>query len=137
MASKSFERLRRVGDRQTLRLTHYGRKTGHPYEVTIWYMVDDDRLYLASANGARNWVRNVKARPAISLRVGDEVFNGDVRAITDAQEREKVNGLVERKYWFVVPILRLGRLLRLGGFLKSIGIIGDNSVAFEVILADS
>ncbi|MGB8413501.1 MAG: nitroreductase family deazaflavin-dependent oxidoreductase [Candidatus Binatus sp.] len=131
MASKSLERLRRVGDRQTLRLTHYGRKTGRPYEVTIWYMVDDDRLYLASANAARNWVRNVKARPAISLRVGDEVFNGNVRVITDPQEREKVNGLVERKYWFVMPILRLGR------FLASMGIVRDSSIAFEVILADS
>jgi len=130
MASKSFKRLRRVGDRQTLRLTHYGRKTGRPYDVTIWYLVDDDRLYLVSANAARNWVRNVKVRPAISLRVGDEVFDGKVRAITDAQEREKVNGLVERKYWFVIPMLRLGR------FLASIGIIHDNSVAFEVILAD-
>ncbi|MGB3551915.1 MAG: nitroreductase family deazaflavin-dependent oxidoreductase [Candidatus Binatus sp.] len=131
MASKSLERLRRVGDRQTLRLTHYGRKSGRPYEVTIWYMVDDDRLYLASANGARNWVRNVKARPAISLRVGDEVFNGDVRVITDKQEREKVSGLVERKYWYAMPILRLGR------FLASMGIVRDNSMAFEVILADS
>lgn len=130
MASKSFERLRRAGNRQTLRLTHYGRKSGRPYEVTIWYLLDDDRLYLVSANAARNWVRNVKARPAVSLRVGDEVFNGNVRAITDAQEREKVNGLVERKYWFVIPMLRLAR------FLTSIGIVSDNSAAFEVILAD-
>jgi deazaflavin-dependent oxidoreductase (nitroreductase family) len=130
MTSKSFERLRQVGDRQTLRLTHYGRKTGRPYEVTIWYLVDGDRLYLISSNAARNWVRNVKVRPAVSLRVGDEVFNGNVRAITDTQEREKVNGLVERKYWFVIPMLRLGR------FLASMGIISDNSAAFEVILAD-
>ena len=98
--------------------------------MTIWYLVDDDRLYLISANAARNWVRNVKVRPAISLRVGDEVFNGNVRLITDTQEREKVNGLVERKYWFVIPVLRLGR------FLASMGIIRDNSAAFEVILAD-
>ncbi len=130
MASKSFERLRQIGDRQTLRLTHYGRKTGRPYEVTIWYLVDDDRLYLASANAARNWVRNVKVRPAVSLRVGDEAFNGNVRAITDPQEREKVIGLVERKYWYVTPILRMAR------FLASMGIIRDNSAAFEVVLAD-
>ena len=43
MASKSFERLQRAGDRQTLSLTHYGRKSGRPYEVTIWYLVDDGR----------------------------------------------------------------------------------------------
>ena len=91
MASKSLERLRKVGDRQTLSLTHYGRKSGRPYDVTIWYLVDKDGLYLISANAARSWVRNVKARPAISLRVGNEVFNGNVRAITDKDERDKVN----------------------------------------------
>ena len=131
MESKSGQRLRRAGDRQTLRLTHYGRKTGRPYEVTIWYMVDGDKLYLATFNQNRNWVRNVKSRPAISLRIGEEVFNGDVREIIDPQEREKVNGLVERKYWFVVPMLRLGH------FLNSIGILRDNSSAFEVILSEN
>ena len=132
MASKSFERLRKAGDRQTLKLTHYGRKSGRPYDVTIWYLVDNenDRLYLVSANADRNWVRNVKARPAISLRVGDQVFNGDVRAITDKQEHDKVNGLTMRKYWYVAPMLRMGQ------FLMSMGMIRDNSAAFEVILAE-
>jgi deazaflavin-dependent oxidoreductase (nitroreductase family) len=130
MASKSLERLRKVGDRQTLSLTHYGRKSGRPYEVTIWYLVDNDGLYLVSANAARSWVRNVKARPAISLRVGNEVFNGNVRAITDKNERDKVNGLTMRKYWYVAPMLRMGQ------FLMSMGMVRDNTAAFEVILAD-
>ena len=130
MASKAFERLRKAGDRQTLRLTHYGRKSGRPYDVTIWYMVDGDRMYLASANANRNWVRNVKVRPGVSFKIGDQVFSGDVRAITDQQEREMVNGLVERKYWYAMPIMRLGRLL------MSTGMIRDNTAAFEVILAD-
>jgi len=130
MASKSLERLRKVGDRQTLSLTHYGRKSGRPYEVTIWYLVDKDGLYLVSANAARNWVRNVKARPAVGLRVGNEVFNGNVRAITDKQERDKVNSLTMSKYWYVAPMLRMGQ------FLMSMGMMRDNSAAFEVILAD-
>jgi deazaflavin-dependent oxidoreductase (nitroreductase family) len=130
MASKSLERLRKVGDRQTLSLTHYGRKSGRPYEVTIWYLVDNDGMYLVSANAARSWVRNVKARPAISLRVGNEVFNGNVRAITDKNERDKVNGLTMSKYWYVAPMLRTGQ------FLMSMGMVRDNTAAFEVILAD-
>jgi deazaflavin-dependent oxidoreductase (nitroreductase family) len=130
MASKSIERLRRVADRQTLSLTHYGRKSGRPYEVTIWYLVDGGQLFLVSANADRNWVRNVKARPAVSLRIGDQVFNGNVRPITDQQERDKVNGLVERKYWYVAPMLWLAR------FLMASRIIRDNTAAFEVILAD-
>src|SRR5271167_1310244 len=111
MASKSLERLRKAGDRQTLSLTHYGRKSGRPYEVTIWYLVDNDGLYLVSANASRSWVRNVKVRPAISLRVGSEVFNGNVRSITDKQEREKVDALTLRKYWYVAPMLRVGQFL--------------------------
>ena len=130
MASKSLERLRKVGDRQTLSLTHYGRKSGRPYEVTIWYLVDDDGLYLVSANAARSWVRNLKARPAISLRVGNEVFNGNVRAITDKSERDKVNSLTTRKYWYLAPMLRMGQ------FLMSMGMVRDKTAAFEVILAD-
>jgi deazaflavin-dependent oxidoreductase (nitroreductase family) len=130
MASKSFERLRRAGDKQTLRLTHYGRKSGRPYEVTIWYLVDSNRLYLVSANAARNWVRNVKVRPAVSLRVGNEAFNGDVRSITDKTERDKVDALTLKKYWLVAPLLRLGK------FLMAAGIVRDNTAAFEVILAD-
>ncbi|MGC1191839.1 MAG: hypothetical protein WA861_14695, partial [Candidatus Binatus sp.] len=79
---------------------------------------------------ARSWVRNVKARPAISLRVGNEVFNGNLRAITDKQERDKVNDLTMRKYWYVAPMLRMGQ------FLMSMGMMRDNTAAFEVILAD-
>ena len=131
MESKAFQRLRRAGDRQTLQLTHYGRKTGRPYEVTIWYLVDADKLYLVTANANRNWVRNVKSRHAISLRIGNELFNGDVREITDPQEREKVRELVDRKYWFIVPMLRMARLL------SSIGVVHDNSAAFEVILSEN
>lgn len=131
MESKTFARLRRAGDRQTLKLTHYGRKTGNPYEVVIWYLVDADQLYLVSANANRNWVRNVKSRPAISLRIGDEVFNGEVRVITNPEEREKVSALVERKYWYVIPMLRLAQ------FLSSLGVVRDNSAAFEVILSEN
>ena len=131
MEPNSIERLHRAGDRQTLKLTHYGRKTGKPYEVVIWYLVDGDKLYLVSANANRNWVRNVKSRPDISLRIGDEVFNGKVRVITDPEEREKVSALVERKYWYVLPMLRLAR------FLSSMGVLADNSAAFEVVLSEN
>jgi deazaflavin-dependent oxidoreductase (nitroreductase family) len=131
MASKAFERLGAVSNRQTLRLTHYGRKTGRPYEVVIWFLVDDERFYLVSANASRGWVRNVKKRPGVSLQIGEQIFNGDVREIIDQQEREHVSALVERKYWLLMPLLRFGRLL------TSMGLVRDNSAAFEVILSDN
>jgi hypothetical protein len=66
----------------------------------------------------------------VSLKIGDQIFNGNVREITETQEREKVRDLVERKYWYAMPIMRVGR------FLASTGLMRDNTAAFEVILAD-
>jgi hypothetical protein len=55
-------RLKRVAARQTLTLTHYGRRSGKPYEVTIWFVADRDKVYIGIANVNRQWVRNVQKR---------------------------------------------------------------------------
>jgi deazaflavin-dependent oxidoreductase (nitroreductase family) len=122
------ERLAGIAGQQTLKLTHHGRKTGKPYEVVIWFMVEGDRLYLATANVNRNWVRNVKKDPKVLLRAGGETFSGEVREMTDASEREHVQGLVQQKYWYVIPFLLAARALTM------FGILSDHSGAFEVRL---
>lgn len=79
-----MERLDSVAARQTVRLTH-GRKSGKPYEVTIWFVVDGDRVYLGTANVHRQWVRNVQKTPTVRLRIGGETFEGE--AVAFCQER--------------------------------------------------
>ncbi len=69
-------RLKKVTGRQTTRLTHYGRKTGKPYEVTIWFALDADKLYIGTANVNRQWVRNVQKTPQVKLRIGEGHFEG-------------------------------------------------------------
>ena len=49
-------RLKRVAGKQTTTLTHYGRKTGKPHEVTIWFVLDDDKLYIGTANVPERWL---------------------------------------------------------------------------------
>jgi len=39
-------------------VTHYGRKTGKPHEVTIWFVLDRDKLFIGTANVNRQWVRD-------------------------------------------------------------------------------
>ena len=43
-------RLAHGASASTLRLTHYGRRSGTPYEVTIWFMVERGTSYLATAS---------------------------------------------------------------------------------------
>lgn len=56
------ERLATAADHSTLRLTHYGRKSGKAYVVTIWFVVDGGTVYLATMNRQRQWVRNIRRR---------------------------------------------------------------------------
>jgi deazaflavin-dependent oxidoreductase (nitroreductase family) len=94
-----LNRLRRVVARQTLTLTHYGRKSGKPYEVTIWFVLDDEKFYIGTANVNRQWVRNVQKTPQIRLSIGGETFEGRARFLADRSEHERAMAAIRRKYW--------------------------------------
>jgi len=128
MESTKLARLRRVAGSQTTRLTHYGRKTGKPHEVTIWFVLDDDKLYLGSANVNRQWVRNVQKTPKIKLSISSETFEGNARFLTDRAEHERAMTAIRRKYWVFRPIMELGRIV------SAMGLMRDNTGSFEVTL---
>ena len=104
------DRLATISSRSTCRLTHRGRKSGKPYQVTIWFMVDGDTVYLATANASRQWVRNVKANPEVVFDVGGQTFSGTAEPVYDVAEEYHVMELVGAKYWYVAPIVALARL---------------------------
>jgi deazaflavin-dependent oxidoreductase (nitroreductase family) len=106
MDSNALARLKTVARRQTLILTHYGRKSGKPYDVTIWFAVEDDKVYIGTANVNRQWVRNVQKTPRIRLAVGGEKFEGEARFLAERADRERAMAAIRRKYWF----LRAGSL---------------------------
>ena len=66
-----MDRLNRVAKQQTVRLTHYRRKSGKAYEVTIWFAAEGDRIYLQTANVNRQSVRNVQKTPRVRLSIGE------------------------------------------------------------------
>jgi len=129
MEPNALARLRRAAGKQTTRLTHYGRKTGKPHEVTIWFVLDGDRLYIGTANVNRQWVRNVQKTPQIKLSIGSESFEGTARFLTDRAEHERAMTAIRRKYWMFRPIIALGRVL------TAMGTMRDNTGSFEVTLA--
>jgi deazaflavin-dependent oxidoreductase (nitroreductase family) len=129
MESTELARLRRVAEKHTTRLTHYGRKTGKSHQVTIWFVLDGDRLYIGTASVNRQWVRNVQKTPQVKLSIGGENFSGRARFLTDRAEHERAMAAIRRKYWMFRPILALGRTLSAKGLMR------DNTGSFEVTLA--
>jgi deazaflavin-dependent oxidoreductase (nitroreductase family) len=99
MPMPTTDRLARLADHSTLRLTHRGRKTGKAYQVTIWFVVDGAAVYLATMNRQRQWVRNVTQTPRVELQIGSERFAGVVRPLTAESEMRHVYDLLTGKYW--------------------------------------
>lgn len=98
-------RLDRVAKIKTTTLTHYGRKSGKPYTVTIWFTVDGERINLHTMNMRRQWTRNVVANGKVSLRIGDETFEGRATQVTDPNEMKRVVTLMKKKYPISLPYL--------------------------------
>ena len=118
--------LAKIAPQHTIVLTHYGRKSGKPYDVIIWFVVEGDRMFLGTANKSRNWVRNIMVKPNVVIKAGDENFIGTVSEITSASERDHVMNLVQRKYWYAAPFMMVGRML------QGLGVLKVDTGAFEV-----
>jgi deazaflavin-dependent oxidoreductase (nitroreductase family) len=80
-------------------LTTRGRVTGEPHEIEIWFVLRESTLYLlAGAGAASDWVRNLRADPAVTVLLGDVTYPGSARLITDAEEERRARDLVYAKY---------------------------------------
>jgi deazaflavin-dependent oxidoreductase (nitroreductase family) len=118
-----------VAAKHTLLLTHYGRKSGKPYDVTIWFVVDGEKVYIGTANVSRQWVRNVQKTPLVKLSIGGEKFDGTARFLADHAEHERAMAAIRRKYWMYRPFIAVGQIL------TAIGVMRYKTGSFEVTLA--
>ena len=86
---------------QYLYLTTRGRTTGLSREIEIWFTERAGRFYIIAEYPTANWVRNLKATPAVSLRVAGESFAARARVVSPEDEAElhrSVQELSRKKY---------------------------------------
>jgi deazaflavin-dependent oxidoreductase (nitroreductase family) len=80
-------------------LTTFGRKTGKPYDVTIFVVTDGHRLFIVSGQGmARQWPRNLAARGDGVLHLGGLNVRVKSRHVTDPGETRMISELYGSKY---------------------------------------
>jgi len=80
-------------------LTTKGRKTGKPHEIEIWFSVVDNTVYLLSGGGGESdWVKNLRANPEVTLRIGKYIFTATARIVQNIQEESTVRPLMAAKY---------------------------------------
>ncbi len=86
-------------------LTTVGRVSGRHHEIEIWFAAVSDTIYLMNgggegkAAGQADWVKNVLARPAVHVRIGEEQFDGIAQPLTfDSAEHDQARELLVAKY---------------------------------------
>lgn len=72
---------------QFLYLTTTGRRTGRRREIEIWFTRDGERHHVIAEHGERaQWVKNLRADPAVTVRVGRRTFRARARVLDGARQ---------------------------------------------------
>jgi hypothetical protein len=99
----------------TLKISTIGRRTGRRHDVTTWFAVDKDgRLFVATQDTGRDWVRNVLRNPSVELTIAGAIPRMRAIPLRTDSEKKYVSDLYAKKYLSA----RLGRLLKPKGFAK-------------------
>ena len=95
---------------ETVRLTHYGRRSGKPYGVTIWFVKIDDAIWIGSLKAERAWVRNVRSNGKAALDFGDGPTSMQATWVDDPKHVAHYEQAIREKYPVASRIL--GFLIR-------------------------
>jgi len=83
-------------------LTTCGRVSGQLHEIEIWFARDPavgaTLHLLAGAGAASDWVRNLQADPAVTVRLRDVTYRARARVVTDPDEEQRARDTVFAKY---------------------------------------
>ena len=81
-----IERLARV---RTVDLTTYGRRSGLPRRIEIWWFHFEDRFIITGTPGRRDWLANVLADPRVVVHVLGEDIEAAASVIDDFEFRRR------------------------------------------------
>jgi len=82
--------LDRLASFQTIDLTTFGRKTGLPRRIEIWWFRVDGRFVITGTPGRRDWVANVIHDPRVIIHVDGHDIDSTASAILDWGFRKTV-----------------------------------------------
>ena len=80
-------------------ITTTGRRTGRPHTIEIWFAVSGRTVYVLAGGRQADWVRNLRADPRATVRLGDERFPAVARIVEGGSDEDRLaRRLVVDKY---------------------------------------
>ena len=98
----------RLSRSREINISVIGRKSGRTISNPVWFVMDEDKLYLLPVQGsATQWYKNVLKNPSIRIGAGSVEAEYKVVPVTDAPRvasvvekfREKYGASDVRKYY--------------------------------------
>jgi deazaflavin-dependent oxidoreductase (nitroreductase family) len=89
----------RLSRSREIMITVIGRKSGHTISIPVWFVSDEDKLYLLPVQGSdTQWYKNVLKNPTIRIKAGGAEAEFKVVPITDAKQVSSVVEKFRAKY---------------------------------------
>ena len=84
----------RLSRHREINIAVTGRKSGRTISIPVWFVLEDDKLYLLPVQGSdTQWYKNVLKKPSIRIDADGAVAELKVVPVTDA---EQVSSVVEK-----------------------------------------
>jgi deazaflavin-dependent oxidoreductase (nitroreductase family) len=94
MAKQDDTLKSRLPRSREIHISVIGRKTGRTISNPVWFVFDDDKLYLLPVQGSdTQWYKNVLKNPSIHIKAGDA--EAEVKAVF-LTEHKQVSSVVEK-----------------------------------------
>jgi deazaflavin-dependent oxidoreductase (nitroreductase family) len=91
--------LKDFSDTNEINLTVVGRKSGKDLSRPIWFVQEDEKLYLLPVQGSStNWYRNVQKNPTVKISVHGLELSGKVKSITEVNKVKEIIDKFRTKY---------------------------------------
>ncbi len=89
----------RLSRYREINITVTGRKSGRTISIPVWFVLEDDKLYLLPVQGSdTQWYKNVLKNPSIRIDARGAEAEFDVVPITDATRVSSVVQKFRAKY---------------------------------------
>ena len=99
MPARNDDLKDRLSRYRQLTITVIGRKSGRPISVPVWFVVEDDKLYLLPVQGSETqWYKNVLKNPKIRIEARGAEAELKAVPITDAKQVSSVVEKFRNKY---------------------------------------
>jgi len=84
----------RLSRSREINITVTGRKSGRPISIPVWFVSEDNKLYLLPVSGSdTQWYKNALKNPSIQIEAGGAKAERKVAPVTDPKQ---VSSIVEK-----------------------------------------